>query len=107
MGEKMGDVRMNPEAWIDFAAPTAEDAPLRGRFVGLQAVLGANRHEEVGPLLERIDHLIEGKPLDTTYTSTRAALACAITLAAAVLLLPGIGTIYDIRHSRGYLHHIL
>ena len=51
----MGDERMNPEAWIDFAAPTAEDAPLRGRFVGLQAVLGANRHEEVGPLLERID----------------------------------------------------
>ena len=49
----------------------------------------AMAHRE-SPLLERIDHLIEGKPLDTTYTSTRAALACAFTLAAAVLLLPGV-----------------
>lgn len=75
MGEKMGDERMNPEAWIDFAAPTAEDAPLRGRFVGLQAVLGANRHEEVGPLLERIDVAARNGSWAVGYVSYEAAAA--------------------------------
>ena len=75
MGEKMGDERMNPEAWIDFAAPTAEDAPLRGRFVGLQAVLGANRREEVGPLLERIDVAARNGSWAVGYVSYEAAAA--------------------------------
>ena len=57
---------------------------------GIDAGLVPAMAHRDSPLLERIDHLIEGKPLDTTYTSTRAAFACAFVLAVAVLVLPGV-----------------
>lgn len=77
----LGDGRALAECLAECATHHLEGVDAR--------LVPAMAHRD-SPLLERIDHLIEGKPLDTTYTSTRAVLACAFTLAAAVLLLPGV-----------------
>ena len=56
---------------------------------GIDANLVPAMAHRDSPLVERIDHLIEGTPLDTTYTLARGAFAATLALALAAIVLPG------------------
>lgn len=71
----MGSEGVTPEAWIDFAAPRAEDVPLRGRFAGLRSVLQAERFAEVPIVLERIEAAARAGLWAVGYLSYEAAAA--------------------------------
>lgn len=66
---------VTPEAWIDFAAPRAEDVPLRGRFAGLRSVLQAERFAEVPIVLERVEAAARAGLWAVGYLSYEAAAA--------------------------------
>lgn len=56
---------------------------------GIDADLVPAMAHRDSPLVERIDHLIEGRPLDTNYTIARGAVAATLALALAAFVLPG------------------
>ena len=56
---------------------------------GIDADLVPAMAHRDSPLVERIDHLIEGRPLDTTCTFARGAFAATLALALAAFALPG------------------
>ena len=56
---------------------------------GIDADLVPAMAHRDSPLVERIDHLIEGMPLDTNYTFARGAVAATLALVLAVFVLPG------------------
>ena len=56
---------------------------------GIDADLVPAMAHRDSPLVERIDHLIEGTPLDTNYSVARGAVAATLALALAAFALPG------------------
>jgi beta-lactamase regulating signal transducer with metallopeptidase domain len=61
------------------------------RIGGFDSELVAAMAHRDSPLLKRIDHLIEGVPLNTTISRTRAGVAALLALALAAVVLPGFG----------------
>ncbi|MEO7062504.1 MAG: M56 family metallopeptidase, partial [Dokdonella sp.] len=59
------------------------------RVRGFDAKLAPAMAHRDSPLLQRIDQLIEGTPLNTNFSRTRAGVACALALLLAAFALPG------------------
>lgn len=64
------------------------------RVSGFDSVLVPGMAHRESPLLQRIDHLIGGSPMDTTLSRARAAAAVMFALALASVLLPGFGAAF-------------
>jgi hypothetical protein len=62
------------------------------RLEGFESWLAPAMAQRESPLLQRIDHLIGGTPMNTTLSHLRAGSAAVLALALAILLLPGFGT---------------
>lgn len=62
------------------------------RIGGFDSALVAAMAGRESPLLQRIDQLIGGSPMETTLSRARAAAAVVFALAVASFLLPGFGT---------------
>ncbi|MBO9664942.1 M56 family metallopeptidase [Dokdonella sp.] len=67
------------------------------RLGGFESALVPGMAQRESSLLQRIDQLIGGSPMETTLSRARAAAAVTFTLAVASFLLPGFGT--AIAHS--------
>jgi hypothetical protein len=62
------------------------------RLDGFESWLAPAMAHRESPLLERIDHLIGGTPMNTTLSYLRAGSAAVLALALAAVVLPGFGT---------------
>jgi beta-lactamase regulating signal transducer with metallopeptidase domain len=58
---------------------------------GFEPGLASAMAHRQSPLVERIEHLIEGVPMDIRFPRLRAMLAVVLVLAGAAALLPGFG----------------
>lgn len=79
----LGDGRVLAECLAECAEHRA------GAF---ESALAAGMAQRESPLLQRIDYLIGGSPMDTTLSRARAAAAVMFALALASVALPGFGT---------------
>lgn len=61
------------------------------RAGGIDIELAPAMAHRDSPLLQRIDHLIEGLPMNMTISPARAAVAAVLALALAAAVLPGFG----------------
>lgn len=61
------------------------------RCTGFDPELAPAMAHRDSPLLQRIDHLIEGVPLNISISVPRAGIVASLSLALAVALLPGFG----------------
>ncbi len=61
------------------------------RVGGFDSHLVAAMAHRDSPLLQRIDHLIEGAPMNMTISRARAGVAAVLALALAAFVLPGFG----------------
>jgi len=61
------------------------------RLHGFESWLAPAMAQRDSPLLQRIDHLIGGTPMNTTLSHLRAGSAALLALALAIVLLPGFG----------------
>ncbi|MEP7043452.1 MAG: M56 family metallopeptidase [Dokdonella sp.] len=59
------------------------------RLEGFESWLAPAMAQRDSPLLQRIDHLIGGTPMNTTLSHLRAGSAAVLALALAIVLLPG------------------
>lgn len=64
------------------------------RIGGFDSALVPGMAQGESPLLQRIEHLIGGSPMDTTLSRARAAAAVMFALALASVLLPGFGAAF-------------
>ncbi|GAA0723088.1 M56 family metallopeptidase [Dokdonella soli] len=61
------------------------------RIDGFDAELAPAMAHRDSPFLQRIDHLIDGAPMHTDFSRTRAGIAAFAALALAAAILPGVG----------------
>jgi beta-lactamase regulating signal transducer with metallopeptidase domain len=64
------------------------------RIAGFDSMLVPGMAQRESPLLQRIDHLIGGSPMDTTLSRARGAAAVMFALVFASVLLPGFGAAF-------------
>lgn len=64
------------------------------RIAGFDSMLVPGMAQRESPLLQRIDHLIGGSPMDTTLSRARAAAAVMFALVLASVALPGFGAAF-------------